>query len=283
MDWKGRKTSDNVEDRRGKGGQRVAIGGGFGVIIILLVSWFLGVDLSPVLQMVEGGGTMTTTEEAGVPDYENDETAELVSVVLGSTEDVWGEIFSQSGSRYQEPKLVLFSGETQSACGYASSATGPFYCPGDQKVYIDLDFCNELATRFKSPGEFAVAYVIGHEVGHHVQNLLGLTRQVQSQRSKLSEAAYNKLSVKLELQADFLSGVWAYYARKTQSMLEPGDLEDALRAAESLGDDKLQMEARGYVVPESFTHGTSEQRMRWFKKGFDTGDVNLGIDLNDIN
>ncbi len=283
MDWKGRRTSSNVEDRRGISGKQVAVGGGLTALIVLLLSWFTGTDLTPFLQFFEGGGAPTTQYEGGVPDYENDETAEMVSVVLASTEDVWTELFKQSGNKYQAPNLVLFSGHVESACGSASSAVGPFYCPGDYKVYIDLDFCNELATRFKAPGEFAVAYVIGHEVGHHIQNLYGLSREVQSQRGRISEAEYNALSVKLELQADFLAGVWAYYARTKYKMLEPGDLESALVAANSLGDDKLQMEARGYVVPESFTHGTSAQRMKWFKLGYDTGDISLGASLDQIN
>lgn len=282
MDWKGRRTSSNVEDRRNNTGKKVAVGGGIGALLIILISLFTGQDLTPLLQLFEGETAIEQQYTGSDPNYEDDETAEMVSVVLASTEDVWHSLFKELGSTYKPPNLVLFSDYTESACGSASKAVGPFYCPGDYKVYIDLDFCNELATRFKAPGEFAVAYVIGHEVGHHVQNLFGLTREVQSQRSRLSEADYNALSVKLELQADFLAGVWAYYARTQYDMLEAGDLESALRAAHSLGDDKLQMEARGYVVPESFTHGTSEQRMKWFRKGYETGDVSLGASLDMI-
>jgi predicted metalloprotease len=200
----------------------------------------------------------------------------MVAVVLASTEDVWSHIFSQSGSQYSPPGLVLFSNSTQSGCGGAASAMGPFYCPVDQKVYIDLSFCQELRDRFRAPGNFAVAYVVAHEVGHHVQNLLGISEKVQQLRARLSEAEYNKLSVKLELQADFLAGVWGYYANHNQNMLEPGDLEAALTAANAIGDDKLQKESQGYIVPDAFTHGTSQQRMYWFKKGFATGDLNQG-------
>ena len=206
----------------------------------------------------------------------DDKTADFVSRVLGSTEDVWSEIYKASGEQYKQPSLQIFENESQSACGGASSAMGPFYCPADEKVYIDLSFCDELRDRFKAPGEFAVAYVVAHEVGHHVQNLMGISEQVQRQRQNLSNAEYNKLSVKLELQADFLAGVWANHAQKMDNILEPGDLEAALTAANAIGDDKLQQETQGRVVPDAFTHGTSQQRMYWFKKGFETGDLSQG-------
>jgi uncharacterized protein len=202
--------------------------------------------------------------------------ADFVSAVLGSTEDVWSKIYAENNARYQPPALQLFDNATQSACGGASSAMGPFYCPADQKVYIDLSFCDQLRERFKAPGEFAVAYVVAHEVGHHVQNLMGISNRVQQQRGRLSKAEYNKLSVQLELQADFLAGVWANRANEMSNILEPGDLEAALRAANAIGDDKLQKETQGYVVPDAFTHGTSQQRMYWFKKGYETGDLSQG-------
>jgi predicted metalloprotease len=196
--------------------------------------------------------------------------------VLASTEDVWSAIYRDNNQQYKAPKLVVFDNAVESACGNASAAMGPFYCPADYKVYIDLSFCNELRDRFRAPGNFAVAYVVAHEVGHHIQNMMGVSEQVQRQRGRVSEAEYNKLSVKLELQADFLAGVWAYHANRTRRILEPGDLEAALTAANAIGDDKLQKEAQGYVIPDAFTHGTSQQRMYWFKKGFETGDLNQG-------
>ena len=207
----------------------------------------------------------------------NDELAQFVSVVLKDTEDIWNTQFrEQLGKTYVEPTLVLFSDKVQSACGFASAATGPFYCPADSKLYIDLSFYQQLRDRFKAPGDFAMAYVVAHEVAHHVQNLLGLTRQVSSQRGRVPEKQYNDLSVRLELQADFLAGVWAHHAQKTKKILQEGDIEEALTAANAIGDDKIQMESRGYVVPDSFTHGTSDQRMRWFMKGFRTGDLTQG-------
>src|SRR5690554_3180000 len=202
--------------------------------------------------------------------------AELVSVVLASTEDLWTNLFNQQNARYQAPNLVMFDNITTSACGTASSAMGPFYCPGDNRVYIDLSFCNDLKNRFQAPGDFAQAYVIAHEVGHHVQNLLGISDWVQSQRRQLSEAEFNQLSVRLELQADFLAGVWAHYAQKQFKILEPGDLEEAFQATQAIGDDRLQRRSQGYVVPDSFTHGTSEQRLRWFRRGLETGDLSQG-------
>lgn len=276
MKWQGGRQSDNIDDRRGLSGKKIAAGGGIGAIIIVLISMFTGYDLSGLLQFVDGGNNTQVESNQPFNPGVNDTTAKMVSVVLGSTEDVWKRIFREGGSQYIEPKLVMFSGYVQSKCGGASSEVGPFYCPADQKVYIDLAFCNELRTRFKAPGNFAVAYVVAHEVGHHIQNILGISEKVQRMRGRISEKEYNKLSVKLELQADFLAGVWAYHEKNSTGMIEPGDLEVALRAANAIGDDKLQKEAQGYVVPDAFTHGTSEQRMYWFKKGFTTGDMNQG-------
>jgi len=274
MRWRGGTESTNVEDNRGGSGKKVALGGGIGAIIIVIISLITGKDLSGILQFLDGGNQFTQSQP--LSPGANDSTSQMVRVVLGSTEDVWSKIFQDGGSTYTEPALRMFTHSEQSACGGAAAEMGPFYCPADQKIYIDLSFCNELRTRFKTPGNFAIAYVVAHEVGHHVQNLLGISEQVQKMRGRLSEADYNKLSVKLELQADFLAGVWAYHERQTTGMIEPGDLETALSAASAIGDDKLQQEAQGYVVPDAFTHGTSKQRMYWFKKGFTTGDMSQG-------
>jgi len=276
MRWQGRQGSSNVDDRRGGGGGRRRVGGkrmGIGgVLIVVVLALLFGQNPGEVLQFVNGGGTGTTQEYTNT--QPNDELGKFVSVVLKDTEDVWDKLFREYyGKSYPKPTLVLFSGQTTSQCGAASSATGPFYCPADQKVYIDLSFYRELKERFGAPGDFAMAYVVAHEVGHHIQYLLGMTRYVNSQRGKVSKTAYNKLSVKLELQADFLAGVWAHHAHKMKNILEEGDVQEALNAAQAIGDDRLQMQARGYVVPESFTHGTSEQRMRWFSKGLKTGDL----------
>ncbi len=288
MRWKGRQGSSNIEDRRGGGGggnrrrntRRVGGGLGIGTIIIVLIALALGQNPMALLDQVGGGGGAVATEQSNSPyvtDTQNDELAQFVSVTLKYTEDVWHKLFQeQLGRRYQEPVLVLFRGQVRSACGFASSATGPFYCPGDNKLYIDLTFYDELQNRFGAKGDFAMAYVVAHEVAHHVQNLLGITDQVHSQRRRLSKAENNQLSVRLELQADFLSGVWAHHAQSMMNILERGDIEEALNAAQAIGDDRLQRRAQGYVVPESFTHGTSAQRMRWFKKGFETGDLSQG-------
>lgn len=277
MRWSDLRRSKNVEDRRGmSGGGRVAVGGGIGALIIVVIGLLTGKDLSGLLQVFQGPGTEAVSSQRPPGPRADDQTADFVTAVLGSTEEVWGAIFQQAGSSYQPPSLVMFDDATQSGCGGASSAMGPFYCPADQKVYIDLAFCEELREKFQAPGAFAVAYVVAHEVGHHIQNLMGISEQVQSQRGRLSEAQYNQLSVKLELQADFLAGVWAYHANQMRNILEPGDLEAALTAANAIGDDKLQKEAQGYIVPDAFTHGSSQQRMYWFKKGFETGDLNQG-------
>ncbi len=249
----------------------MAAGGlGLGGIVIVLLVAFLGGDPNDVLQQM--AQEPATSQQAPVQrSAAEDELAQFVGVVLAETEATWNRVFpEQVGARYREPKLVLFTSRVQSACGMAGSATGPFYCPADEKIYIDLSFYNELRTRFGAPGDFAMAYVVAHEVGHHVQNLLGLTDQVDAKRGRVPEAQYNDLSVRLELQADFLAGIWARDVQG-KGLLEPGDLEEALRCANAIGDDRLQMEARGYVVPESFTHGTSEQRQRWFSRGYQSG------------
>ncbi len=272
-----------MEDRRGmSGGGKVAVGGGLGVIVLVVLGLLMGQDPTEILGNLQGGGPTTQQSETRPAERgpagprPDDQMADFVSAVLGSTEDVWGRIYAENNAQYQPPTLQLFSDATQSACGGASSAMGPFYCPADQKVYIDLTFCDQLRDRFRAPGEFAVAYVVAHEVGHHVQNLMGISGQVQQQRGRLSKADYNKLSVKLELQADFLAGVWANRAHEMSNILEAGDLEAALTAANAIGDDKLQKESQGYVVPDAFTHGTSQQRMYWFKKGYQTGDLSQG-------
>ncbi|CAG5068805.1 hypothetical protein DYBT9623_01537 [Dyadobacter sp. CECT 9623] len=276
MRWQDLRRSSNVEDRRGmSGGGKVAIGG-IGMIIVLAIGLLTGQDPSEILGNLQGTGQSEQVQSRPPGPRPDDRTADFVTAVLGSTEDVWTNIYAANDAQYVKPKLQIFEDATQSGCGGASSAMGPFYCPADQKVYIDLSFCDLLRDRFKAPGDFAVAYVVAHEVGHHVQNLMGISDQLQQQRGRISETEYNKLSVKLELQADFLAGVWANHAQEMANILEPGDLESALKAANAIGDDKLQQESQGRVVPDAFTHGTSEQRMYWFKKGFETGDLNQG-------
>ena len=276
MRWQGRRESSNVEDRRGISGGQVAVGGGILGVIALVINFLLGGDVSQLPQQLPNQNAPISAEEQAA----DDQRAQFVKVVLAETEDVWNTLFQQAGKNYAEAGLVLFSGGTQSACGSASSATGPFYCPGDQKVYIDLSFYQDLQRRFQAPGDFAMAYVVAHEVGHHVQNLLGISDKVHQLRQQVSEEEFNKYSVMLELQADFLAGVWAHHTQKMKNILEEGDIEEALGAANAIGDDRLQKEAQGYVVPESFTHGTSQQRMYWFKKGFQTGDMNQGDTFN---
>ncbi|WP_334129862.1 KPN_02809 family neutral zinc metallopeptidase [Sneathiella sp.] len=287
MRWRGRRRSDNIEDRRGQsaggpfgGGGRIPVrlpggGGGklgiVGILVVVGISLFLGIDPGVLLQGGLGGGQQPEQYETVGP--ESDETAQFVAVVLGDTEESWHEIFSDLNRSYEEPKLVLFSGAVQSACGFAQSAMGPFYCPGDRKVYLDLSFFKELKSRFNAPGDFAQAYVIAHEVGHHVQTLLGISGKVHEQRSRVSEAEGNRLSVRLELQADCFAGIWANHADNARQLLESGDIEEALGAATAIGDDRLQKQATGTVVPDSFTHGTSAQRVRWFKTGYSSGDV----------
>jgi predicted metalloprotease len=272
MKWKGRQGSGNILDRRGMSTGRMAAGGGIGTIIIVIIVFLLGGDPSALLN--------TSPDEARTEQFsttaEEDEMAQFVSVVLKDTETIWGSIFEESGSTYRPPQLVLFRDRVESACGMASSASGPFYCPTDEKVYIDLSFCDQLRTKFGANGDFAVAYVIAHEIGHHVQNLLGILDQVNQQKSRLSETRANELSVRLELQADFLSGMWAHYAQKMLETLEPGDLEEAINAAAAVGDDNLQMKYEGRVVPDAFTHGTSAQRKEWFRRGWQSGDIKDG-------
>lgn len=278
MRWKGRRQSTNVDDRRGSRGKTIAVGGGLGTVVLIVLSLLFGGDPGDLINVAT---QPTNTQTA--PSAEENELAEFVGVVLGDTEDVWQQIFQQQGRQYQEPTLVLFSGSDQSACGFAQAATGPFYCPADQQVYIDLSFQQTLSQRLGAGGDFAMAYVVAHEVGHHVQNLLGISRQVQAQRNQLSEAEYNRLSVRLELQADFFAGLWAHHADQMFDILEQGDIEEALRAANAIGDDRLQKQSQGHVVPDSFTHGTSEQRMRWFRKGYETGDINQGDTFSATN
>jgi hypothetical protein len=272
MQWEGRRESENVEDRRAIGPKTgVALGGGS--LLVLLLVWLLGGDPKEVLrhqqevqQRPGGQAELRQTQE-------EQRLVKFVKVILADTEDVWEAQFRNIGKAYRKPKLVLFSGQVESACGFASAAMGPFYCPADETVYIDLAFYDELRTRFKAPGDFAQAYVIAHEVGHHVQKLLGISDKVHEQRRRLSEVEYNHLSVRLELQADYLAGVWGYHIQKAKKVLDPGDLDEALRAAHAIGDDLLQKKARGRVVPDSFTHGTSDQRIRWFRRGFETGNM----------
>ncbi|WP_379134248.1 neutral zinc metallopeptidase [Paenibacillus sp. sgz500958] len=272
MQWRGRRSSSNVEDRRGGSGKLV--GGGIGGIIIIIIVTLLGGNPGDLLNNITSTGTGPNapyTETA-----QEKELSEFVSVVLADTEDVWTELFQEQNKVYEEPTLVLFTDSVQSACGVAGSSTGPFYCPGDHKLYIDLSFYDELQREFQAPGDFAMAYVIAHEVGHHVQNLLGTN---MSQRSQLSQEEANEYSVRLELQADYYAGVWASHAQG-MNLLEAGDLEEALTAASAVGDDTIQKKSRGYAVPESFTHGTSEQRKRWFNKGFQSGTISGGDTFN---
>jgi len=256
----------------------VAAGGGIVTVIIVVVMLCMGADPAQILQVVQNAPQPQAQQpQGGNPRAPaEDEAAQFVSVVLRDTEVVWNEQFRQLGKRYQEPELVLFAGKVESACGFQSAAVGPFYCPRDQKVYIDLNFFNDLSQQLGAPGDFAQAYVIAHEVGHHVQNLLGLSDEVHRKQQSVSKEEANQLSVRLELQADFFAGVWAHHAQRKFDILEEGDVEEALRAATAIGDDRLQKNSRGYVVPESFTHGTSEQRVNWFIKGLRTGDVDQG-------
>ena len=273
MRWEQGRRSDNIEDRRGmRVGRKGLAGGGIGAIVLALVAMYFGVDPSVVLNQV--GNQAPTQEEQQQTTFspEEEHQKDFVSAVLADTEDVWGAIFKASGQTYQQPKLVLFSGAVQSACGFAEAAMGPFYCPGDHKLYLDMSFFNDLAQRHGAPGDFAQAYVVAHEIGHHVQTLLGVSDQVNAARQRTDEAGGNALQVRMELQADCFAGVWANHANKTRQILEPGDTEEALAAAAGVGDDRLQKQARGYVVPESFTHGSSDQRMRWFSRGMQSGE-----------
>lgn len=273
MKWKGRMGSGNIEDRRGMSRRGMVAGGGLGTIILVILVLLFGGDPSQLLNM--GGDSSAPTEQVTTT-HEEDEMAQFVSVVLKDTETVWGKIFEESGSTYQQPKLVLFRDQVESACGLASSASGPFYCPSDQKLYIDLSFMDQLKTKFGAQGDFAVAYVIAHEVGHHVQNMLGILSKADNQKSQVNERRANEISVRVELQADFLAGMWAHYAGEMLNTLEAGDIDEALNAAAAVGDDALQRKYQGRVVPDSFTHGTSDQRKQWFRKGWQTGDFQQG-------
>jgi predicted metalloprotease len=273
MRWQDSRRSDNVEDERGSGsgggpGLKIGVGG----LLALIVAYFLGIDPRTVLSLLEATGSAQQTSDTAAPGpAPTDQQADFVRAVLGETEDVWKEIFHAAGSQYQPPKLVLFSGQVQSACGYAQAASGPFYCPQDQKVYIDLAFYRQLATDFKAPGEFAQAYVLAHEVGHHVQWLRGISDKVRAAQERASPERANQLSVRLELQADCYAGVWANHADHEKHILEQGDVEAGLQAAAAVGDDTLQRRMHGYIVPESFTHGTAAQRAGWFKRGLASG------------
>ena len=285
MQWRGRRQSGNVEDQRGSGG-----GGGFGglpikgglglVVVVVIIGLITGRNPLTLLQQIPlDNGPSVSQSEPYQATPEEEELSQFVKVVLADTEDVWHQLMDN----YREPTLVLFSGSVQSGCGNADASTGPFYCSADEKLYIDLSFYEELKNRFDAPGDFAQAYVIAHEVGHHVQHLMGITDKIHAMRGQLSDEEYNKLSVKLELQADFLAGVWAHHANNMNNMIEEGDYEEAMNAASAIGDDRLQKQAQGYVVPDSFTHGTSEQRQRWFNKGYKTGDLSQGDTFNTTN
>lgn len=279
MLWRGQRESDNVEDRRGISRGGLAVGGGLGGLVILLAALFFGVDPGAIVNQTAEEQPTAGSRAARPASPAEEELKRFVSVVLANTEDVWTGIFRQAGREYRDPKLVLFTERVQSACGVAGSSAGPFYCPEDQKVYIDLAFYRDLREKLGAPGDFAQAYVIAHEVGHHVQRLLGVSDKVHSAQSRADRSQANDLSVRLELQADFFAGVWANYAKK-KGLLEIGDIEEALGAASAVGDDRLQRQTQGRVVPDSFTHGTSEQRVRWFRKGLETGDFRQGDTFN---
>jgi predicted metalloprotease len=294
MLWKGRRQSSNVEDRRGTGGGMRFPGGGLGgglgggrigggglgiggIVVLLIVAWVLGINPLTLLSggdLGSGGYEQEQAPGGSMSSPQEDELKQFVSVVLADTEDAWSDLLPRVGAQYRNPKLVLFSGGAESACGFAQSAVGPFYCPGDEKVYLDLDFFDEVSNRFGAPGDFAQAYVIAHEIGHHVQKVLGIEQQVEQARSSMAETQANALSVRVELQADCLAGVWANHANQEKGLIESGDIDEALAAASAVGDDTLQKEATGRVMPDSFTHGSSEQRARWFKTGFGSGDIN---------
>jgi predicted metalloprotease len=278
MRTEGRRTSDNVEDRRGMSTGKMAVGGGIGTIVIVLLVLLLGGDPSQIVNTAQESATTESGPINATP--EEEAMANFVKVVLAGTEDVWTKVFQQSNLTYKAPTLVLFRDQVQSACGFASGASGPFYCPGDQKVYIDLAFFDELKSRFGANGDFAVAYVVAHEIGHHVQNQLGVLADVNNQRTRMNQVGANKILVRLELQADFLAGMWAHYDQQMFNSLETGDIEEAMNAASSVGDDVLQKRYQGRVIPDSFTHGTASQRKEWFRKGYTTGDFDQGDTFN---
>jgi predicted metalloprotease len=273
MRWQSGRRSANIEDRRGLRVSRKAVGGGIGTLLLVLVALYFGIDPSVVLQNTGTGPATSVEEVPAARSAAEEELADFVAVVLADTEDTWQELFRRGGALYRQPRLVLFSGAVESACGFAQSAVGPFYCPADEKVYLDLAFLQDLKTRFEAPGDFAQAYVIAHEVGHHVQTLMGISQEVQAARQQLPAREANALAVRLELQADCFAGLWAHHAHRTRGIIEEGDIEEALGAANAVGDDRMQMEARGRVVPDSFTHGTSAQRVEWFKRGLTTGNI----------
>ena len=272
MKWQGGRRSRNVEDRRGMRSSGGLVGGGIGSILLIIAALYFGVDPSFLIEGMQSSNVSTSGTQPTADDLRNDPLADMIAVVIADTEDVWGELFSIQGRRYEQPTLVLFTGSTRSACGLGQAAMGPFYCPADKKAYIDLAFYEEMRTRFRAPGDFAQAYVIAHEIGHHVQNLLGVSNKVRQMQARAGKAEGNQLSVRLELQADCLAGVWANRADKARGILESGDIEEALNAASAIGDDRLQKQSRGTVVPESFTHGTSAQRQHWFRTGLQSGD-----------
>ena len=272
MRWRGGRRSTNIEDRRGSRAKRGILGGGIGSIVLVLVAMYFGVDPSFLIQGMQSANVGSSSgTRPSAEDLKDDPLADMISVVMADTEDVWQEIFAAEGQRYREPTLVMFTGSTRSACGLGQAAMGPFYCPADQKAYIDLSFYEDMRNRFKAPGDFAQAYVIAHEVGHHVQNLLGVSGKVHQMKQRVSQGEANQLSVRLELQADCFAGVWANRAHRARNILEAGDVDEALNAASAIGDDRLQRQSRGTVVPESFTHGTSAQRQRWFRIGLESG------------
>ncbi len=275
MRWVGRRQSENVEDRRGLTVRRAAVGGGLGTVVVALLIYLLGGNPEQVMQNLQAPAGAAPEQGRALSDEEK-QLGEFVAVVLADTEDVWHRLLDGQGQPYREPKLVLFSQATESACGFAQAATGPFYCPGDEKVYIDLEFFQEMQRRLGMNGDFACAYVIAHEVGHHVQNLLGIMGQLEERRRSLDEREYNRYLVRLELQADFLAGVWAHHAQRMSQILETGDVEEAMNAAAAVGDDRIMKSQQGTVVPDAFTHGTAAQRARWFKLGFQTGDLSRG-------
>ena len=273
MRWQMGRRSDNIEDQRGMPvGRGAVVGGGLGTVVLVLLAMYFGVDPSVILQGTDPGGPTPAPSVQQQRAAGDDQLKDFVSVILADTEDTWGELFRQMGRQYQRPHLVLFSGAVQSACGFAQAAVGPFYCPGDKKVYIDLSFYRDLRDRIGAPGDFAQAYVIAHEVGHHVQNLLGIAERIHSAQGRRGQTEANALQVRMELQADCLAGVWASNAQRARQILEAGDIEEGLNAASAIGDDRLQRQSQGRVVPESFTHGSSAQRVRWFKRGIETGD-----------
>ncbi len=273
MRWKGRRGSSNVDDRRLLRLGKKAKGGGIGAIVVALVAIYFGVDPSVVLNLTQGLQGPTESTSSKPLSAQEQQMGKFVSVVLADTEDAWHALFKGMDKRYQEPRLVLFTGSVKSACGFAQAAMGPFYCPSDQKVYIDLSFYRDLKVRHKAPGDFAQAYVIAHEVGHHVQTLLGISSKVHQAKAKLSKTDGNKLSVMQELQADCFAGIWAHHTERARRFIEEGDIEEALTAASAIGDDRLQKQSRGYVSPESFTHGSSKQRVRWFRLGLKQGGI----------